>query len=76
MRVVQQWTKIRNCDSLHFSLMILMVKHPIFHKYLIPILYILLKVGLPVLLQCVNTGDLKVLASIVLWIPSPAHSYW
>ena len=69
-------SKLKSASVIHFSLMILMAKHPIFCKYLILSFHRLLKVGLFVLLQCVNACDLKVFVSIVLWIRSPAHSYW
>ena len=50
-------SELKSASVIHLSLMILMAKHPIFHTYLILIVYRLLKVGLPVLLQCVNTGN-------------------
>ena len=45
-------------------MMIQMAQHPIFLKYLTLSFHNLLKVLLPVLLQCVNTCDWKVFVSI------------
>ena len=57
-------SKLKSASLIHFSLMILMAKHPVFRNYLILSFHRLLKVGLFVLLQCINTCDLKVFVGI------------
>ena len=74
MRIVQQWTQIRICDTFLFNDSDGQTSYftQIFVSQLSQIIE---SIGPPVLLQCVNTCDFKVFLSIVLWIPSPAPSY-
>ena len=73
MRIVQQWTQIAICDTLLFNDSDDQTSY-FFRPYLILSFHSSVKVGLPVLLLCVNTCDLKVFVTEYFPVNSFASS--